>query len=46
MLCDWLFIDSNVDVTQQSIPILHTGSAKALLCERKALAAKFMPYVS
>ena len=38
--CGWLFIDGNVDVTQQSIPIFHTRSAKGLLCELKALAAK------
>ena len=35
-----IFIDSYVDVTLQSIPVLHTYSTKALLCERKALAAK------
>ena len=40
MLCGWLFVEINVDVTQQSIPILHTHSPKALLCEQKALVAK------
>ena len=43
--CGWLFINGNVDITQQSIPIFHTRSAKALLCERKALAAKMVLYV-
>ena len=38
--CGWLFIDGDVDVTQQSIPICYTRSAKALLCERNTLAGK------
>ena len=37
MRCGWLFIDTNVDIMQQSIPIPHARSAKALLCGRKAL---------
>ena len=44
--CGYLFIDTNVDITQQSIAIIQTPSAMVLLCARKALAVKMCEYVT